>query len=492
MVYQHQLNEMLYKYFNETNQTIREFAEESTQLIAALSQEQDKNKQLKEENKQLIYTLSQELDTNKLLNLENGQYYTAISTSEEYSLGKKESDYWKQKYHELETQYQERLDKEWEAKQQLLETQFQERLDTIQSNHKEETDYLIHSHDCDMEDLQDAYEAVCFKNDQLKSHQESPTYKELKNSYTSLIKDYASLQKTINEQDTQIEQLNKKRDNLKLSHHNDYQDLKDAHANILEDKTRLQKAVRERNSKIHILEDKLRLMKAVNEQNFKIEQEHFLLAQKDTEKDKATIELTKKQRDDLQKKYSDLYYHTHNFVESISLKFSLDKTYQTEWNERYINKDFLKTFMEHSTSAINNHQNTIHIVEEERDVYKTDFHLFLTDVIDRLTSPTDALRKLTFEHRDQVLEACKTCSDLLNVWDYHRVQTHSSDDIHLDNVSEISHHSETPSQTSHHPGSQTSETEYTTHLDTVHTEDKPLLDEREIPEPTGEWVIPDC
>ena len=28
MVYQHQLNEMLYKYFNETNQTMREFAEE--------------------------------------------------------------------------------------------------------------------------------------------------------------------------------------------------------------------------------------------------------------------------------------------------------------------------------------------------------------------------------------------------------------------------------------------------------------------------------
>ena len=73
---------------------MREFAEENTQLIAALSQEQDKNKQLEEENKQLIYTLSQELDTNKLLNLENGHYYTAISNSEEYSLGKKESDYW--------------------------------------------------------------------------------------------------------------------------------------------------------------------------------------------------------------------------------------------------------------------------------------------------------------------------------------------------------------------------------------------------------------
>lgn len=473
MVYQHQLNEMLYKYFNETNQTMREFAEENTQLVAALSQEQDKNKQLKEENKQLIYTLSQELDTNKLLNLENGHYYTAITTSEEYSLGKKESDYWKQKYHELETQYQERLDKEWEAKQQLLEKQFQERLATIQSNHKEETDYLIHSHDMDMEDLQDAYEAVCFKNEQLKSHQDTPSYKELNNAYTSLIKDYASLQKDINERDIQIEQLNKKRDYLKLSHHNDYQDLKDAHANILEDKTRLQKAVRERNSKIHILEDKLRLMKAVNEQNSEIAQ-----------KDSTTIELTKKQRDDLQKKYSDLYYHTHNFVESISLEFSLDKTYQTEWSDRYINKDFLKTFMEHCTSAINNHQDTIHIVEEERDAYKTDFHLFITDVIDRLTSPTDALRKLTFESRDEVLEACKTCSDLLNVWDYHRVQNHSSDDIHLDNVSEISAESETPSQTS--------ETDYTTHLDTIHNENKPLLDDREIAEPTGEWVIPEC
>ena len=480
MVYQHQLNEMLYKYFNETNQTMREFAEENTQLIAALSQEQDKNKLLKEENKQLIHTLSHELDTNKLLNLENEHYYTAITTNKEYSLGKKESEYWKQKYHELETQFQERLNKEWEAKQQLLETQFQERLATIQSNHKEETDYIIHSHDIDMEDLQDAYEAVCFKNDQLKSHHDSPSYKELKNSYTSLIKDYASLQKAINERDTQIEQLNKKRDNLKQNHHNDYQDLKDAHANILEDKTRLQKAVRERNSKINILEDKLRLMKAVNEQNSEIAQ-----------KDSTTIEHTKKQRDDLQKKYSDLYYHTHNFVESISLEFSLDKTYKTEWSERYINTDFLKTFMEYCTSAINNRQNTIHILEEERDVYKSDFHLFLTDVIDRLTSPTDALRQVTFESRGQVLEACKTCSDLLNVWDYQRVQTHSSDDIHLDNVSEISHHSETPSQTSHHPGSQTSETEYTTHLDTVHTEDKPLLDEREIPEPTGEWVIPE-
>lgn len=484
MVYQHQLNEMLYKYFNETNQTMREFAEENTQLIADLSQVQDKNKQLKEENKQLIYTLSQELDANKLLNLENGNYYSAISNSEEYSLGKKESDYWKQKYHDLETQFQERLDKEWEAKQQLLEKQFQERLTAAENNHKEETDYLIHSHDMDMEDLQDAYEAVCLKNKQLKSHHEAPSYKELNNAYTSLIKDYASLQKDINERNTQIEQLNIKRDNLKLSHHNDYQELKDAHANILEDKTRLQKAVRERNSKIHILEDKLRLMKAVNEQNFKIEQEQFLLAQKDTEKDKATIELTKKQRDDLQKKYSDLYYHTHNFVESISLEFSLDKTYQTEWSDRYINKDFLKTFMEHCTSAINNHQNTIHSIEEERDVYKTDFHLFLTNVIDRLTSPTDALRKFTFESRDEVLEACKTCSDLLNVWDYHRVQTHSSHDIHLDNVSEISDESETPSQTS--------ETDYTTHLDTVHTEDKPSLDDREIAEPTGEWVIPDC
>ena len=473
MVYQHQLNEMLYKYFNETNQTMREFAEENTQLIAALSQEQDNNKLLKEENKQLIYTLSQELDTNKLLNLENGHYYTAISTSEEYSLGKKDSDYWKQKYHELETQFQERLDKEWEAKQQLLETQFQERLATIQSNHKEETDYLIHSHDCDMEDLQDAYEAVCLKNKQLKSHPDSPSYKELKNSYTSLIKDYASLQKDIHERDTQIEQLNKKRDNLKLSHSNDFQDLKDAHANILEDKTRLQKAVRERNSKIHILEDKLRLMKAVSEQNSEIAQ-----------KDSTTIELTKKQRDDLQKKYSDLYYHTHNFVESISLEFSLDKTYQTEWSERYINKDFLKTFMDYCTSAINNHQNTIHSIEEERDVYKTDFHLFLTNVIDRLTSPTDALRKLTFESRDEVLEACKTCYDLLYLWDYLRVQNHSSDDIHLDNVSEISDESETPSQTS--------ETEYTTHLDSVLTENKPLLDDRETPEPTGEWVIPDC
>ena len=473
MVYQHQLNEMLYKYFNETNQTMREFAEENTQLIAALSQEQDNNKLLKEENKQLIYTLSQELDTNKLLNLENGHYYTAISTSEEYSLGKKDSDYWKQKYHELETQFQERLDKEWEAKQQLLETQFQERLDTIQSNHKEETDYLIHSHDCDMEDLQDAYEAVCLKNKQLKSHPDSPSYKELKNSYTSLIKDYASLQKDIHERDTQIEQLNKKRDNLKLSHSNDFQDLKDAHANILEDKTRLQKAVRERNSKIHILEDKLRLMKAVSEQNSELAQ-----------KDSTTIELTKKQRDDLQKKYSDLYYHTHNFVESISLEFSLDKTYQTEWSERYINKDFLKTFMDYCTSAINNHQNTIHSIEEERDVYKTDFHLFLTNVIDRLTSPTDALRKLTFESRDEVLEACKTCYDLLYLWDYLRVQNHSSDDIHLDNVSEISDESETPSQTS--------ETEYTTHLDSVLTENKPLLDDRETPEPTGEWVIPDC
>ena len=473
MVYQHQLNEMLYKYFNETNQTMREFAEENTQLIAALSQEQDNNKQLKEENKQLIYTLSQELDSNKLLNLENGHYYTAISTSEEYSLGKKESDFWKQKYHELETQFQERLDKECKAKQLLLEKQFQERLATAESNHKEETDYLIHSHDCDMEDLQDAYEAVCLKNEQLKSHQDSPSYKELKNSYTSLIKDYASLQNTINEKDTQIEQLNKKRDNLKLSHHNDYQDLKDAHANILADKTRLQKAVRERNSKIHILEDKLRLMKAVSEQNSELAQ-----------KDSTTIEQTKKQRDDLLKKYSDLYYHTHNFVESISLEFSLDKTYQTEWNERYINNDFLKTFMDYCTSAINNHQDTIHIIEEERDAYKTDFHLFLTDVIDRLTSPTDALRKLTFEHRDQVLEACKTCSGLLNVWDYHRAQTHSSYDIHLDNVSEISDESETPSQTS--------ETEYTTHLDSVLTENKPLLDDRQIPEPTGEWVIPDC
>ena len=140
--------------------------------------------------------------------------------------------------------------------------------------------------------------------------------------------------------------------------------------------------------------------------------------------------------------------------------------------------------MEYCTSAIKNHQDTIHIIEEERDVYKTDFHLFLTDVINRLTSPTDALRQLTFESRNEVLEACKTCSDLLNVWDYNRVQTHSSDDIHLDNVSEISHHSETPSQTS--------ETEYTTHLDTVHNEKKPLLDDREIAEPTGEWVIPDC
>ena len=487
MVYQHQLNEMLYKYFNETNQTMREFAEENTQLIAALSQEQDKNKQLKEENKQLIYTLSQELDTNKLLNLENGHYYTAISNSEEYSLGKKESDYWKQKYHELETQYQERLDKEWEAKQQLLETQFQERLDTILSNHKEETDNLIHYHDLDMEDLQDAYEAVCLKNKQLKSHPDYPSYKELNNSYTSLIKDYATLQKNISVRDTHIELLNKKIDKIKQCHNNDYQDLKDAHANILEDKTLLQKAVRERNSKIHILEDKLRLMKAVNEQNFKNEQEHFLLAQKDTEKDKATIELTKKQSDDLQKKYSDLYYHTHNFVESISLEFSLDKTYQTEWSERYINTDFLKTFMEYCTSAINNHQdickNTIHILEEERDVYKSDFHLFLTDVIERLTSPTDALRKFTFESRDDVLEACKTCSGLLNVWDYHRAQTHSSYDIHLDNVSEICDESETPSQTS--------ETEYTTHLDTVHTENKPLLDDREIAEPTGEWVFPE-
>ena len=473
MVYQHQLNEMLYKYFNETNQTMREFAEENTQLIAALSQEQDKNKQLEEENKQLIYTLSQELDTNKLLNLENGQYYTAISTSEEYSLGKKESDYWKQKYHDLETQYQERLDKEWKAKQQLLETQFQERLATIQSNHKEETDYLIHSHDIDMEDLQDAYEAVCSKNKQLKSHHDSPSYKELKNSYTSLIKDYASLQNTINEKDTQIEQLNKKRDKLKQNHTNDYQELKDAHANILEDKTRLQKAVRERNSKINILEDKLRLMKAVSEQNSEL-----------AKKDSNTIELTKKQRDDLLKKHSDLYYITHNFVESISLEFSLDKTYQTEWSDRYINNDFLKTFMDYCTSAINNHQNTIHSIEEERDVYKTDFHLFLTDVIDRLTSPTDALRKLTFESRGEVLEACKTCSDLLNVWDYHRVQTHSSDDIHLDNVSEISAESETPSQTS--------ETEYTTHLYTLHNENKTLLDDREIAEPTGEWVIPDC
>ena len=140
--------------------------------------------------------------------------------------------------------------------------------------------------------------------------------------------------------------------------------------------------------------------------------------------------------------------------------------------------------MDYCTYAIKNHLNTIHILEEERDAYKTDFHLFLTDVIDRLTSPTDALRKLAFEHRDKVLEACKTCSDLLNVWDYHRVQTHSSDDIHLDNVSEISDVSETPSQTS--------ETEYTTHLDSMLTENKPLLDEREIPEPTGEWVIPDC
>ena len=218
-------------------------------------------------------------------------------------------------------------------------------------------------------------------------------------------------------------------------------------------------------------------MKAVSEQNSEIAQ-----------KDSTTIEHTKKQRDDLQKKYSDLYYHTHNFVESISLQFSLDKTYKTEWSERYINKDFLKTFMEYCISAINNHQdiwkNTIHTIEEERDVYKTDFHLFLTDVIDRLTSPTDALRKLTFESRDKVLDACKTCSDLLYLWDYLRVQNHSSDDIHLDNVSEISHESETPSQTS--------ETEYTTHLDSIHNENKPLLDEREIPEPTGDWVIPDC
>lgn len=473
MVYQHELNEMLYKYFNETNQTMREFAEENTQLVAALSQEQDKNKLLKEENKQLIYTLSQELDSNKLLNLENGHYYSAITNSEEYSLGKKESDYWKQKYHELETQIQERLDKEWEAKQQLLEKQFQERLATIQSNHKEETDYLIHSHDMDMEDLQDAYEAVCFKNEQLKSHEQCPSYKELNGYYTSLIKDYATLQKGINERDTQIELLNKKRDNLKLTHHNDYQELKDAHANILEDKTRLQKAVRERNSKIHILEDKLRLMKAVSEQNSEIAQ-----------KESTTIELTKKQRDDLQKKYSDLYYYTHNFVESISLEFSLNQTYKTEWSQRYVNTDFLKTFMEYCTSAINNHQNTIHIIEKERDVYKTDFHIFLTDIIDRLTSPTDALRQVIFESRDDVLEACKTCSDLLNVWDYQRVQTHSSDEIHLDCLSEISEHSETPSQTS--------ETDYTNHLDSIHNENKPLLDDREIAEPTGEWVIPDC
>ena len=462
MVYQHELNEMLYKYFNETNLTMREFAEENTQLIAALSQEQDKNKLLKEENKQLIYTLSQELDTNNLLNLVN-----------DYSHDKKDSDYWKQKYHDLETQFQERLDKECNAKQLLLEKQFKEKLNTIKNNHKEETDNLIHSYDMDMADLQEAYEAVCFKNEQLKSHEHSPTYKELNGYYTSLIKDYATLQKDINERDTQIELLNKKRDNLKLTHTNKYNELKEAHANILEDKTRLQKAVRERNSKINILEDKLRLMKAVSEQNSELAQ-----------KDSTTIEQTKKQRDDVLKKYSDLYYITHNFVESISLEFSLDKTYQTEWSDRYINNDFLKTFMDYCTSAINNHQNTIHSIEEERDVYKTDFHLFLTDVIERLTSPTDDLRQVTFESRDDVLEACKTCSGLLNLWDYQRVQTHSSDEIHLDCLSEISEHSETPSQTT--------ETDYTNHLDSMLTEDQPLLDNRDIAEPTGEWVIPDC
>ena len=159
--------------------------------------------------------------------------------------------------------------------------------------------------------------------------------------------------------------------------------------------------------------------------------------------------------------------------------------------------------MDYCTSAINNHQeickNTIYTIEEERDNYKSDFHLFLTNVIERITSTTDILRKLTFESRDEVLEACKTCDGILNVWDYHRVQTHSSDEIHLDNVSEISQEALSEdgpdsSQTSNNSKmsddtpSQTSESEYITHLENVH---KPLLEHREIASPSGEWVIPE-
>ena len=33
MVYQHELNHMMYQYFNQTNQAMREFAEENTQRV---------------------------------------------------------------------------------------------------------------------------------------------------------------------------------------------------------------------------------------------------------------------------------------------------------------------------------------------------------------------------------------------------------------------------------------------------------------------------
>ena len=63
MVYQHQVITLLNNYFESTNSTMRDFAQENRELIAALAEEHEKSRSL--ENK--IEKLSKQLKKKKII-----------------------------------------------------------------------------------------------------------------------------------------------------------------------------------------------------------------------------------------------------------------------------------------------------------------------------------------------------------------------------------------------------------------------------------------
>ena len=208
MVYQHELNHMMYQYFNQTNQAMREFAEENTQLIAALSQEHDLNRQLQLENNQLIAALSQEHDKTKLIKGENEPVKNEpVSKDECILLSKRCRDaeaklkqltfYYTGTIQHLNSNQTENLYKmnalqlECDERVKALQKYHTNELDAIRKRHKEELDDYKEAHANLYKDKQLLKTAINTRNDKLDDLSRENT--SLNDEMTSLIEQISTI-----------------------------------------------------------------------------------------------------------------------------------------------------------------------------------------------------------------------------------------------------------------------------------------------------------
>ena len=206
---------MLYKYFNETNHTMREFAEENTQLIAALSQQHDITRQLQQENKQLIAALSQEhnlsLENNSMTsNPWEAKYHTIVRGDD----GINRALDLRSDMQKMRAQYTEEAQR-WKAKYEATIHQ----LNSIENTNHINSE-VIRKNNLEIEDLQDAYQNTLLVIKQLKNEIDSKElrdYDELKEAHSNVVKDKSTLTKAIMQRNNTIKTL--EQDNIDTKTH---------------------------------------------------------------------------------------------------------------------------------------------------------------------------------------------------------------------------------------------------------------------------------